>query len=1623
MTTRVTLDREIREDRPVQPTIHVSRPLQRLPVLVGLLTLVSALTLAVQNEAHAQTLPVISIVSDSYFAYERDTASWTLTASPAPSAALTVQLNVTEFEEYSGVVPSNKLGSQTFTFPANQTSATYTISLLDSSNVATSGGQSGDPRVGRVTVELSKGTGYTVGKPTDDYANVYDWRFAPVEVSISRVASPITEGGTAQFTITADSAPMTHRDVRVLVADSGDFAVSGQAEEREVHLAAGATTTTLTVTTDDDITHESPGTITATLLPHALHLTVGSPNSATVNVNDNDDPPPTVTISADSASVTEGSPAVFTVTANPAPAANLTVRVRVTQSGDYTSASYVRTHNVVIAASTTTKKLTIATINDTDDEADGSVTATINTDNAYTKGTPSWAQTAVTDNDDPPPQPSVSFALASSSAAESAGTRNVTVNLSPAAPSGGLNVSYSVTGTATAGNGNDFTIQNSGTLSVTAGATTATIPVAINDDSTVESSETVILTLTRGTGYTPGSTTTHTLTITDNDDPPPQPSVSFALASSSAAESAGTRNVTVNLSPAAPSGGLNVSYSVTGTATAGNGNDFTIQNSGTLSVTAGATTATIPVAINDDSTVESSETVILTLTRGTGYTPGSTTTHTLTITDNDDPPPQPSVSFALASSSAAESAGTRNVTVNLSPAAPSGGLNVSYSVTGTATAGNGKDFTIQNSGTLSVTAGATTATIPVAINDDSTVESSETVILTLTNGTGYTPGNTTTHTLTITDNDSKATLSLSGPASANEGNSGTSDKYFTVSLSKAASRFVSWQLCFAGTATIDVSGGGTIPAAADYQPISGQSPINLTGRNPVCTDRAFSPPFSSLTNTDVGIRIKGDTDSESAETVIVTLKIDDGPSDVILGTSAVTYTIGDDDSTAQPAASFALASSSAAESAGTHNVRVSLSPAAPSGGLSVSYSVAGTAAAGSGKDYTIQNSGTLSVAAGATTATIPVAINDDSTVESSETVILTLTRGTGYTLGSTTAHTLTITDNDAPPPSLSTVTITRQSASVPEGTSAVFTVSANPAPAANLTVRLRVTDSGFFVRRGQTGSRTATIASGQSTATLTVTTDNDTTDENDGDITVVVSTDSAYTTGSPSWARTAVRDDDAPSTLSTVTITRQSASVPEGTDAVFTVTANPAPSAKLTVRVAVTKSGDYISASYVKTHDVVIAASATTKQLVIPTINDSNDEANGWVTASINTDSAYTRGSPSSVRTNITDDDDANANANNNGVYAPPQPSRTTGNTGPRRQTTATTAPATTTTTTATPESNTGSGSGSSGASDSSGSSGGGSSDDDDGGGSSGDGGVAPSVSSAGDGGQSSGDPEPVTPTGPVVLEVVGGAGVEEGEDAVFTITASRAPATDLTVTVFVDRDGNFVAGRERGTKTTLLLAGQTSVVYRVPTLDGNADEPNGAVLLSLKPGSGYEIGEPSAASVAVADNDPGDYDRNSAPPQPTSTTQPPPAASEPGDSNAAAPAAPSGGGGDLVELLPAALTEEPDPPQTSTDPPPDIDPIDDELDAETETEGHDEEDQEVLSAPIPGDNGNEPGTAESTGGAVSPIVPLTMIAVIAASIGWLFFASRRRAGKPQYSASPEPNQRWAYGEHAADHL
>jgi serine protease len=88
-----------------------------------------------------------------------------------------------------------------------------------------------------------------------------------------------------------------------------------------------------------------------------------------------------------------------------------------------------------------------------------------------------------------------------------------------------------------------------------------------------------------------------------------------------------------------------------------------------------------------------------------------------------------------------------------------------------------------------------------------------------------------------------------------------------------------------------------------------------------------------------------------------------------------------------------------------------------SAALTVAYSLSGNAVMGT--DYATL-SGTVSIPAGQSTATITVTPIDDTSVEPNETVVATLQAGTGYEVSAPSTATVTIVDNDtasAPPPS------------------------------------------------------------------------------------------------------------------------------------------------------------------------------------------------------------------------------------------------------------------------------------------------------------------------------------------------------------------------------------------------------------------------------------------------------------------------------------------------------------------------------------------------------------------------------------------------------------------------------
>ncbi len=160
--------------------------------------------------------------------------------------------------------------------------------------------------------------------------------------------------------------------------------------------------------------------------------------------------------------------------------------------------------------------------------------------------------------------------------------------------------------------------------------------------------------------------------------------------------------------------------------------------------------------------------------------------------------------------------------------------------------------------------------------------------------------------------------------------------------------------------------------------------------------------------------------------------------------------------------------------------------------------------------------------------TLTLATTGDTTDEPDGSVTVTVNDGAGYTVGSSASGTVSVQDDDLPPPAVS---ITAAAASVTEGGAASFTVSADRAPDADLTVTLAISEAtgGDHVAADDEGSRSVTIATGETEAVFSVATVDDAVDEPDGSVTVTLAAGDGYTVSpSPGDAATmAVSDNDA----------------------------------------------------------------------------------------------------------------------------------------------------------------------------------------------------------------------------------------------------------------------------------------------------------------------------------------------------------------------------------------------------------------------------------------------------------------------------------------------------------------
>lgn len=572
--------------------------------------------------------------------------------------------------------------------------------------------------------------------------------------------------------------------------------------------------------------------------------------------------------------------------------------------------------------------------------------------------------------------PAVSFAdsPAESTASEGDGTINLTIELDPA-PHANIPINFTYTsGDPRATEGEDFRITGgsggSGTVTARRGQDTVDIPVRLLDDRLSEGDELLVLTLSGGEGYVvdPFGQGVYTLTITDNDGPGAQ----FSDAAQSVGENYGTYNATIALDPA-PTSDITIGFSIGGSATAGVNEDYTIPNrsgrSGTVTALAGARSVDIPIAIRDDNDDEGDETVTLTLKNSSDYTVGAQGTHTLTIEDND----RPRASFDGVSSTCTEG-NTCEVRVDLDRPAPNGGLTLKYGVESRSTATRGQDFTIQGFGSVDVDPGDRFANIPVEVIDDKGHEPLETVVLKLMPDSSY--AGSGEYPLSIPAND-EPRVSVAASASSMKEN-GSAKIKLNLEPAPHSGLTISYRVHpnSTATATADYTLGGT---AGQVTVPAGRSSVDIT------------------------VTGVNDRHNEGDETVIIELSPGTGYS---IGTDRVhTLTIRDDDA---PTVQFGSLGVQRGEGAGTVNVTIALDRMT-SANLPVTYGISGSAANGSDYD---RLSGTVTIPANGISVDIPIVIRDDDLNEGDEMVILTLSTGVGYSVGSRSVYTLTITDND-----------------------------------------------------------------------------------------------------------------------------------------------------------------------------------------------------------------------------------------------------------------------------------------------------------------------------------------------------------------------------------------------------------------------------------------------------------------------------------------------------------------------------------------------------------------------------------------------------------------------------------
>ena len=1191
-------------------------------------------------------------------------------------------------------------------------------------------------------------------------------------ITIAAGTSPVTEGTAADFTVTADGAPGSDLRVNLAVSESSgsDYVASGDQGNKTVTIDAGETNATYSVATQDDSTDEQNGTVTVTVST-GTGYSVGTASSAEVAVNDNDDPPAT-----NNPPVFTSQPTSASVNENSAGGTSVETVVATDADDDAIDYSLDSTSGAVFDIHATSGAITVADGATLDHEATSSYTATVTASDGTASATHD-IRINVGDVAEPPAAPG---------APNVSGASATSVSVTWTAPTNtgkpdinDYDVQYQASG---ASDWTDHGVTGTGTSTTISGllaGTTYNVQVKAKNDE-------------GESGWSPsGSGATNTAAA------PTISSVTISSTPGYDADNDGTADTYVS----GDTINVDVTFSEAVTVTGGNANVRMRLDLGADDTNRGNSRRTMSLASQRNSNT----------TLRFGYT--------VVATDED----------------------TDGIWVQ------------------TATAANTQVVFLAGSATIASTANGTAANLTksgldTSGDDDHKVDGSRSADTTAPGFQSATVDGTSlvvTFDETLQGGRTKPASSIFTVTATASGTARTINGATTaVTISGAAVTAMLMSAVAHGDA---VTVAYTKPAANAIEDLSGNEAANFSGQDatnntsapannaPVFTSQptTASVPENSAGGTRVERVVATDADGDA---IGYTLDSTSGAVFDIHATSGV-ITVADGADLNHEGTNRYTATVTAGDGSATtdHGITINVGDVAEPPTAPGAPTVTGASI----------NSVTVEWAA--PTNTGKPAIDDydvqyKTTAETSWTAHTFAGTGTTTTIGSLSAGTTydvqVMAKNDEGDSSWSdigsgathtTITISGGSA-VNEGTAAVFTLTANPAAPADLTVNLRVADAtgSDFVASGNEGTKTVSMGSGATSVDYSVATVDDSTDEQNGPVTVTVNSGTGYTVGTASSATVTVNDDDAPANNAPVfTNPPASASVNENSGAGTAVTTIAATDA----------DGDSIAFSLDSTSDAVFDIHATSGAITVGSGATLDHEATPSYPATVRASDGNDTTSHS-FTISVADVDEPPTAPGAPNVTGASTTSVSVSWTAP----TNTGKPAisdydvqykTTAQTSWTAHTHTGTGTTATIASLSAG--------------------TAYNVQvKAKNAEGASGWSTAGSGATHTTITISGGSAVTEGTAAVFTLTANPAAPVDLTVNLRVaDATGSdFVASGNEGAKTVTISSGATSASYSVATVGDSTDEEDGSVTVTLNTGTGYTVGTASSAGVTVNDDD-----------------------------------------------------------------------------------------------------------------------------------------------------------------------